>query len=188
VRERNERKILAPLLCGIFCACASPFGARDALTADQHHRFGAIYEEHGLPDDAIGEYKRAARLRPADPENWMAIGDIQFKRESYALAARYFRRALKVSPRHVGALNNLAMTYLERNKDLGEAERLAQEALRQEGPLKPYVLDTLAKIYEREGRLREASAAASQAAAAQAAAVQSGADAASRDVTLLPRP
>ena len=175
---------MAPLFSGMLvCACA-PFWRQDALTADQHHRFGVIYEEHGLSDDAINEYRRAARLRPDDPENWMAIGDIQFERGSYAVAARCFRRALKVAPRHVGALNNLAMTFLERNKDLGEAERLAQEALREESPLKPYVLDTLAKIYEREGRLREASATAAQAAAAQAAA----APAASRDVTFLPRP
>jgi tetratricopeptide (TPR) repeat protein len=184
MRERGHRwvrLILATFACGAFSGCA-----HDALSADEHHRFGAIYEAHGLPDEAVAQYKRAVRLNPADVEGWMALGNIQLRRANYASAARYFRRALKVNPDHAGALNNLAMTYLGRNENLGEAERLAMAALREGGPLKPYVLDSLAKIYEREGRYRDASLAAAQAGEAQAAAVTAAEDAASRDVTVLP--
>jgi Flp pilus assembly protein TadD len=173
------------------CACAQlPPGLAggDALSADEHYRMGEIFEAHGLPSDAAAQYERAASLKPKDPRSWMALGNIQFKRGNYARAARYYRRVLKVSPDHAAAENNLAMTYLARNKDLGEAERLVMAALKEDGPLKPYLLDTLSGIYDREGRLRESHIAAAQAAEAQAALVQAGADSSARDVTLLPSP
>jgi predicted Zn-dependent protease len=52
--------------------------------------------------------------------------------------------------------NNLAMVYLTQQEKLDEAERLANLALAQGGPLRPYVLDTMAHIYVRQGRYREA--------------------------------
>ena len=47
--------------------------------------------------------------------------------------------------------------------DLKSAERLTQEALAQDGPLKPYILDTLAHIRLRQKRYPEARAALDQA-------------------------
>jgi cytochrome c-type biogenesis protein CcmH/NrfG len=58
------------------------------------------------------------------------------------------------------------MLYLARGGDLGEAERLALRALAQKGPLQPYVLDTLAHVYARQGRFKEAVAALEKAEAA----------------------
>jgi predicted Zn-dependent protease len=52
--------------------------------------------------------------------------------------------------------NNLAMVYLTQQEKLDEAEQLANLALAQGGPLRPYVLDTMAHIYLRQGRYREA--------------------------------
>jgi tetratricopeptide (TPR) repeat protein len=163
----------ALLLCGALCACADlrhAFKPADPLSADDHFRLGAAYEAEGLQDDAVRQYQRAARLNSANPEPWVALGNIKFKRGEFLRAEDDYLHALNISPVHAGAQNNLAMTYLAQNKDLKEAERLAKAALRHKGPLQPYVLDTLAKIYEAEGRYPEARAAAAQAAAATHAA------------------
>lgn len=161
---------LAPALCLVgLSACAGVprlFVPSDALTAGEHYRLGSAYEAQGLPDDAARQYLAAVRLAPADPEFLMASGNLRFKRGDFAGAERDFLRARSLAPLHVGAENNLAMAYLAQDKRLPEAERLAREALGRTGPLRPCVLDTLSKIYEREGRLPEARAAAAESVAA----------------------
>jgi predicted Zn-dependent protease len=58
------------------------------------------------------------------------------------------------------------MVYLTRDERLDEAERLATNVLPRAGPLRPYVLDTLAKVYAKTGRWPEARAALAEAEAA----------------------
>ena len=166
-----DRKRRALVLCGSLCACArmpSLFKDADTMTAEQHFRLGYAYEARGRDEDAIRQYRNAVRLNRSDPEAWVALGNIEFKLGNFPRAEDDYLRALNVSPLHAGAQNNLAMAYLAQNKNLEEAERLAKMALRQKGPLRPYVLDTLAGIYARERRFAEARAAAAQAAAALA--------------------
>jgi predicted Zn-dependent protease len=55
------------------------------------------------------------------------------------------------------------MVFLAQQEQLDEAERLANLALAQGGPLRPYVLDTMAHIYHRQGRYREAQTALNKA-------------------------
>jgi tetratricopeptide (TPR) repeat protein len=165
----KRTKLLALLLCGALSACADMprfFKPADPLSADQHFRLGAALEADGRPDEALRQYQRVVRLDAANPEGWIALGNLLYKRGDYQRAEYDYQRALNVSPSHVGAQNNLAMTYLAQNKKLKEAERLAEAALRQESPLQPYVLATLADIYAAEGRVTEARATAAQAAAA----------------------
>lgn len=167
MRHHSPRLVL--LACCALCACAHAdrlFKPADPLSADDHFRLGAAYEAEGLQDDALRQYQRVLRLNRANPEAWVAIGNIKFKRGEYSRAEEDYLSALNVSPSHAGAQNNLAMTYLAQKKNLKEAERLAKGALRHRGPLQRYVLDTLAKIYEAEGRYPEARAAAAQAEAA----------------------
>ena len=156
---------LCGALYGALCACANaprPF-RRDPLTADDHFDLGSAYEEQGLQHDAARQYKKALRLDPSDSEAWVASGNVKFKRGDFSRAERDYLRALEVAGDHAGAQNRLAMAYLAQNKKLKEAERLAKTALRQNATLRPYVLDTLAKIYEREGRYDEARATAAEA-------------------------
>ena len=143
------------LACAALCACAHLphlYDMADPLTASDHFRLGDAYEKQGHQEEARRQYERVVTLAPDDPEGWVALGNNDFSRGDLPGAENNYFRALKDSPRHAGALNNLAMTYLAENKNLDEAERLAKTALGQKGPLQPYILDTLAKIYEREGR------------------------------------
>jgi Flp pilus assembly protein TadD len=112
-------------------------------------RLGAAYESASLPGDALSQYQSAVRLAPKNPEAWLALGNCEYQKGAFAKAEVDYRHVLRISPQHAGAKNNLAMTYLAENKKLDEAERLALEALEDAGPLKPYVLDTLAKIRAR---------------------------------------
>ncbi|NNN04840.1 MAG: tetratricopeptide repeat protein [Elusimicrobia bacterium] len=139
------------------CACATLpryYKASDPLTAAEHDRLGAAYEAQGLLDDARHQYQAALALEHADPQAWVALGDLEFRRGDYRAAERDFRRALKAAPARADALNNLAMTYLARRKNLTEARRLAEEALSLGGPVKPYALDTLAGIQRCAGLAR----------------------------------
>ena len=164
----NLRRCLGILMCASLSACAGApiFAPANSLSSDAHFRLGAAYEAAGRRDDAAKQYQRVVKLAPENTEAWVALGNVDFKLGNFSLAESAYRRALHISPDHVGALNNLALTYLTEKTRLKEAETLAKSALRQGGPLVPSVLDTLAEIYEAEGRRPEARAAAAQAAGA----------------------
>jgi tetratricopeptide (TPR) repeat protein len=139
------------------CAHVPPFlRPRDALATQEHVRLGTSYEAQGLHAEAVAQYEAAVRVDPKCAEGWVALGNVAFTEGRLDAAETDFRKAVAVSPHHPGACNNLAMTILARNGDLSEAERLAQDALGQPGPLRPYILDTLANIQLRQARYAEA--------------------------------
>ncbi len=164
------RALIAPAaLAGLLAGCAhlpvlSVPG--DPLSAEEHTRLGASYGAQGLRKEAAAQYEAALKKEPAYVPAWMAFGNASFDAGDLKSAERSFRRVLRLSPHHAGAGNNLAMVYLARDADLAEAERLAQEALAQDGQLKPYILDTLANIHLKQKRYPEARAASDQALAA----------------------
>ena len=161
------RALIPPIvLAGLLAGCAhlpTLIVPRDPLSAEEHTRLGAAYEAQGLRKEAVEQYKAALKKDSAYVPGWMASGNASFDAGDLKSAKRSFRRALKLSPQHAGAGNNLAMVYLAQNTNLDKAEQLAQEALAQGGPLKPYILDTLAHIYLRQKRYCEARAALEQA-------------------------
>lgn len=139
--------------CGHFRAAAA---LHDPLSADEHLRLGAAYDQQGLAEEALRQYKLAANLQPQSASGWMALGNREFLSGNYDSAESAFRKVLRLAPDHPGANNNLATVFLERGKNLEEAERLALTALGQDSPLKPYILDTVAKIYLQQRRFAEA--------------------------------
>jgi tetratricopeptide (TPR) repeat protein len=144
------------VLAGALCACAhlrTLTAATDALSPGEHMTLGASYETQGLKKEAAAQYEAAAKMDSADPEAEVALGNLAFADGDFKSAETRYLRALKRSPRHAGAENNLAMTYLSEGIKLDEAEKLAQEALDQGGPLRPYILDTLASIRLRRSRV-----------------------------------
>jgi len=138
----------------------------DPLSAEEHVKLGRSYETQGLVADAIQQYKAALRLQKDDVPALVAWGNLAFAGGDWKNAETCFRRILGIDPMHAGANNNLAMVYFATGKHLDKAEQYAQIALKQGGPLKPYVLDTLASIYIKEGRRSEAQKALDDAVAA----------------------
>lgn len=156
-------------LAGLLAACAHVpprIVSGDALGPEEHVQLGTAYEAQGLREEAVAQYEAAVRRDPAYAEGWLALGNMHFTAGRLKEAETAFRKALKAVPHHPGAGNNLAMAILERKGSLPEAEALAQDALGQGGPLRPYILDTLANIYLRQGRYADAAAALDQAEAA----------------------
>ncbi len=146
---RALRGAAAVALALSLCSCGTlplVFRSNDPLTADEHARLGAAYEEQGLDQEAEKQYLRALVLDRRHEGAWMALGNRAFASGDLAKAERCYKRVLKTSPHHPGASNNLAMVYVTQGKRLDEARALANDALAQESPLKPYILDTLARI------------------------------------------
>lgn len=139
------------------CSCAGlprVFVASDPLTAEEHARLGAAYEAQGLSAEAEERYLRALVLDRRHQGAWMALGNRAYAAGDLAKAARCYRRVLKLAPGHAGAANNLAMVHLARGERLAEARALAEGALANAGPLRPYILDTLERIAKEESRPR----------------------------------
>ena len=158
--ELKRRRFYWPsALLAFLCACGhfralSPF--QDPLSAEEHLKLGDSYDQQGLRKESIGQYRTAVRLDPSSEAGWMALGNGEFNEGNLAAAQKAYERVLKLAPSHAGANNNLAMVYLAGNERLSEAEERAKTALRQGGPLRPYILDTLANIYIRGKRYAEA--------------------------------
>jgi len=103
---------------------------------------------------------------PLTATEHLQLGNSYEDQGLHDLAIEQFQEALRLQKNNGVALNNLAMVYLATGKSLDKAEQYAQMALKQGGPLKPYVLDTLATIYIQEGRSSEAQRALDDAVAA----------------------
>ena len=128
----------------------------DPLTPEEHVTLGLAYEVEGRPELAAREYDGALGKEHGYMPALIGLGNLAFDRGALEEAEAYYRQALIMAPEDPGVNNNLAMVYLTQQEKLDEAERLANLALAQSGPLRPYVLDTIAHIYVRQGRYREA--------------------------------
>jgi tetratricopeptide (TPR) repeat protein len=142
-----------------FSACSDLPRVRvlhDPLTPEEHVRLGLAYEVEGRTELAAREYDGALGKEQGYVPALIGLGNLAFNRGTLEEAEAYYRQALITAPEDPGVNNNLAMVYLTQQEKLGEAEQLANLALAQGGPLQPYVLDTMAHIYVRQGRYREA--------------------------------
>ena len=137
--------------------CAGMKGApEDPLSADEHMRLGSSYEDQSQRAQAAKEYAAALRKQKDYLPALMALGNVAFQDGDLIEAEIYYRKVLRLVPDHAGANNNLAMVFLVRGSRLDTAEQLAKTALKNAGPFRPYVLDTLANVYMREGRYPDA--------------------------------
>lgn len=137
--------------------CAGLRGSvNDPLSADEHMRLGSSYEDQNRREAAAKEYAAALRKQKDYLPALMALGNVAFQDGDLIEAEIYYRKVIKLVPEHAGANNNLAMVFLVRGSRLDTAEELAKTALKNSGPFRPYVLDTLANVYMREGRYADA--------------------------------
>jgi len=155
------RVVACALLFGGLQACLGiprPAVLPDPLTPIEHVTLGTTYYAQGLKDKAALEYQTALRQRHEFVPALVGLGNLSFERGALEEAEGYYRRALATAPNHTSANNNLAVVYLMQGQRIDEAEQLARRALEQAGPMRPYVLDTMAKIYMLKGEYVEARA------------------------------
>jgi tetratricopeptide (TPR) repeat protein len=160
---KNILMVFCGMVMGAGLAACSDFPhirvLHDPLTPEEHVTLGLTYEIQGHRDLAAREYHTALTQEAGYVPALIGLGNVAFAEGEFEESETYYKQALAASPEHPGANNNLAMLYLVRGTGLDEAERLALRALAQKGPLQPYVLDTLAHVYARQGRYKEALAA-----------------------------
>lgn len=122
----------------------------DPLSPEEHINLGLSYEQKGEFDAALKEYKVASKdLAIA----YLYIGNLYFQKGEFEEAEKNYKKAIKKTsdPR---AMNNLAWLYYTLNKELGEAEKLAESAVRMNPDNRDF-LDTLNKIKERRQSARD---------------------------------
>lgn len=104
---------------------------------------------------ASAETIQVLRYDDANPDAFLALGLINEIGDDPASAERCYRQALRLSPGHVKALNNLAYLLADRLGRAAEALPLAQKAV-SIAPESAVLQDTLGWVYHRLGKDQEA--------------------------------
>jgi tetratricopeptide (TPR) repeat protein len=118
-----------------------------------------ILLETGVQADHVelGEEMLAAALRrfPQDDELYYRVGMVRILQDKYADAITLLRQVLKINPRHVPALNNLAVILAELPDHRQEALDIIDRAIEIRGQ-QPTLLDTKGTILALTGQTAEA--------------------------------
>jgi tetratricopeptide (TPR) repeat protein len=137
----------------LFSGCTLPkiVFVKDPLTPEEHLNLGVAYEKRGEFDNAIKEYKLAAKKQPIA---YLYLGNAHFQKKEWAQAEHYYKKAIETDPKNADAYNNLAWLYYTQGENLNEAERLAIQAI-DLNPSKEHVYrDTLDKIRKKQNERR----------------------------------
>jgi len=133
----------------LLSACSIPriIIIKDPLTPEEHINLGTAYEKEGELDQAIKEYRLAAKRLPIA---FLYLGNAHFLKNQWKEAEGYYRSAIKNDPKNADAYNNLAWLYYTKNENLDEAEALAQKALELDPSKDSIYRDTLEKVREKK--------------------------------------
>ena len=120
----------------------------DPLSSEEHLKLGMAYEKDGEFDNAIKEYKVAARRLPVA---YLFLGNAHFQKNELDQAEKYYKKAIRKETHNADAHNNLAWLYYIRGKDLDKAEKLALRAMELDPSKIDVYRDTLDKVRELKG-------------------------------------
>ena len=120
----------------------------DPLSSEEHLKLGMAYEKDGELENAIKEYKAAARRLPVA---YLYLGNAHFQKNELDQAEKFYKKAIKMQSQHADAYNNLAWLYYIKKENLDEAEYLALRAIELNPSKKDRYMDTLEKVRELKG-------------------------------------
>jgi tetratricopeptide (TPR) repeat protein len=149
--ERMIRiRLLMLTLLVIIAGCAMPriIIYDDPLSSEEHLKLGMAYEKDGELDNAITEYKAAARKLPIA---YLYLGNVHFQKNELDQAEKYYKKAIRKEAHNAGAYNNLAWLYYIREENLDKAENLALRAMELDPSKRDVYMDTLEKVRELKG-------------------------------------
>ena len=143
--------ILMLTLLVIIFGCAMPrvIIYDDPLSSEEHLKLGMAYEKDREFDNAIGEYKTAARRLPIA---YFYLGNVYFQKNELDQAERYYKKAIRKEPHNADAHNNLAWLYYVKEENLDKAENLALRAMALDPSKRDVYMDTLEKVRKLKGR------------------------------------
>jgi len=152
------------LAAAVTAACASCgrlpkiIVLHDPLSAQEHLALGVAYEREGKLDLAEREYRRAVRKDPGLVQARINMGNVRVARKDFAGASRWYLDALRLSPGHPEAVNNLAWAAIgsQDPQALADAQQRLEAVLADPSRRTATLLDTLGVLLARRGRVREA--------------------------------
>jgi tetratricopeptide (TPR) repeat protein len=122
----------------------------DPLSPEEHLRLGLAYEKDGELDNAIREYRAAAKRLPVA---YFYLGNAHFQKNELDQAEKYYKRAIKEDSQNADAHNNLAWLYFVRRTNLDEAEELVLKAIELNPSKQLTYEDTLEKVRDLKGSI-----------------------------------
>lgn len=134
----------------------------DERHAEAHHNLGVIAEKRGLPEEAMGHYRRALSVKPGLKQSNENLGVLLEEAGNPAGAEEQYKEILRRWPTDAGARARLASLYLG-GGDRERALELAQEALLRE-PKHLLAHQVVARVHLERGELAVARLVASRAA------------------------
>lgn len=170
---RSMRGLLPCLALGAAVVCAAcshprPAPTVEADSAAEHVLRGITYQDQGRKDLARAEYEAAASQGFAP--GFIGLTNLAVPEGRLDEAEVHLNSALAAAENEpgteqfvAGVKNYLAMVYLVKGTNMDRAEQLALQALPHSGPLRPYVLDTLAHVFLNQSRYQDAWAALTEA-------------------------
>ena len=138
-----RRFSLLILLLATGCGMPHIIVLDDSLTPEEHLNLGVSYEKNNELEAAVREYLAAAKSLPAA---YLYLGNVSFRKEEYAEAEDYYRKAIEKDAANADAYNNLAWLFYTQGRNLEEAEGLALRAVELNPAKADVYRDTLEKI------------------------------------------
>lgn len=131
----------------------SAIAARDNVP--QFYTFySSLLDEAKNPRKAITILSQAAEKFPDNTQVHFYLGSMFDKIGDIEKTLVHMQRVLELDDSHVQALNYVAYTFADQNRNLDEAEKLVRKALKA-SPGDGYILDTLGWVYFRQGKLND---------------------------------
>jgi tetratricopeptide (TPR) repeat protein len=86
----------------------SPDDEQFSRQANIHFHMGNALFQKNMLQESLVEFKEAIRLRPNYPDIRNRLGELYMRRGQYHLASEEFQMSLKINPKYITALINLA--------------------------------------------------------------------------------
>ncbi len=121
-----------------------------------------LYAMYASLLDESGDYNKAIRMLTDAVERFPESAQLRFyygtlydRTGKKDRVVTEMKKVLELDPKHAQAMNYLAFTWAEGNTNLGDAEKMARNALAIESK-DGYIMDTLGWILYKQGRFNEA--------------------------------
>ncbi len=121
------------------------------MNAEAHNNLGVLYQNKGLSDEAVREFRRSVSIDPKYVKGHNNLGVALLRTGQVDAAASEFRWLLDTDPKNVDALVNLSLALKAGNRTI-EAKETLLRALSVKAT-HPHVHYNLAMLYEEDDEL-----------------------------------